>query len=415
MIKHLFKIVWNRKRANFLIIVEIFFSFLVLFSVAVFAVYYTDNYRRPLGYSYDNVWNIEIERDRGQTSVQTSNVDDGKTPPAAQGPNPTISQLFYALRGFDEIESVAGAGTVPYSHSTSSSGYELNGALVYFQVNRVTDSFKDLMRLELVEGRWFGKEDAGANYNPVVINQRLAREVFGGESPLGKKISPDTEFDGRPRSREDRVVGVITDFRKDGEYAGLGNYVFERNDIESSTGEVPNNIVIRVRPGTRAEFQERINNRLQAIAKDWSFEIEPLSDMRESFLRIYVAPIVAGGTVAAFLLIMVALGLTGVLWQNVTQRIREIGLRRAKGATAGKIYAQILGELMVIASFGLIAGVLVVVQFPLLDLIGFISKGVYVSSLVISLVLIYILTALCGLYPSRLATRIHPAEALHYE
>ncbi|HVF91747.1 MAG TPA: ABC transporter permease [Blastocatellia bacterium] len=415
MIKHLFKIVWNRKRTNFLIIVEIFFSFLVLFSVTVFAVYYTDNYRQPLGFSYDNVWNISVERDRGRDRPQISDTEEAKAPLAPEGPDPIISQLFSALRDINEIESTAGANTAPYSHSTSSSGYELNGALVIYQVNRVTDSFKDLMGLTLVEGRWFGKEDAGANFNPVVINQRLSREIFGNESPIGKKISPDTEPDGQPRAREDRVIGVITDFRKDGEYSGLGNYVFERNDIESSKGDVPDNILVKVRPGTSAELQEKINNRLQAVAKDWSFEIEPLSDMRESFLRLYVAPIIAGGTVAAFLLIMVALGLTGVLWQNVTQRIREIGLRRAKGATAGNIYTQILGELVIIASFGLIVGVLVVVQFPLLDLIGFISKEVYTFSLVISLVMIYLLTVVCGLYPSRLATRIRPADALHYE
>jgi putative ABC transport system permease protein len=170
-----------------------------------------------------------------------------------------------------------------------------------------------------------------------------------------------------------------------------------------------------VRPGTSAAFEEKLMNRLQSVAKEWSFDIEPVSEMRKSYLSIYLTPVIAAALVCGFLLVMVALGLTGVLWQNVTQRIKEIGLRRAKGATAGKIYTQILGELVVIASLGLIVGVLVVVQFPLLDLIGFISKEVYVSSLLISLVLIYLLTVLCGLYPSRLATRIHPAEALHYE
>ena len=119
--------------------------------------------------------------------------------------------------------------------------------------------------------------------------------------------------------------------------------------------------------------------------------------------------------VAAFLMIMVALGLIGVLWQTVTQRTKEIGLRRAKGATKGKIYLQILGELLVITTAGLIAGVLVVVQFPLLDLLGFASGDVYATSIVVSLAAIYLLTIICGLYPSWMATKVRPAEALHYE
>ena len=114
-------------------------------------------------------------------------------------------------------------------------------------------------------------------------------------------------------------------------------------------------------------------------------------------------------------MIMVALGLTGVLWQNVTQRTKEIGLRRAKGATARRIHRQILAELLIIATAALVAGVAVVAQFPLLDLIGVISVEVYTISIVISLAVIYALTIVCGLYPSWMATKVQPAEALHYE
>jgi putative ABC transport system permease protein len=111
---------------------------------------------------------------------------------------------------------------------------------------------------------------------------------------------------------------------------------------------------------------------------------------------------------------MVGLGLVGVLWQSVTQRTREIGLRRAKGATLQHVYKQILGELFVLTSIGLIIGIIVVVQFPLLDLIG-INTAVFGFGLVVSLVLIYALTLAAGLYPSWLATKVQPAEALHYE
>ncbi len=130
---------------------------------------------------------------------------------------------------------------------------------------------------------------------------------------------------------------------------------------------------------------------------------------------IRLAPVIAGGLIAAFLMIMVAMGLTGVLWQNVTQRTREIGLRRAKGATKNNIYQQILGELVIISTFGLAIGIIIVSQFQILKVIDFISLRVYVISMIISVILIYALTVLYGLYPSRMATKIHPAEALHYE
>ena len=60
MIRHLFKIVWNRKRSNFLVTVEIALSFLVVYAVFTFGAYYADNYSRPLGFSYENVWDVEL-------------------------------------------------------------------------------------------------------------------------------------------------------------------------------------------------------------------------------------------------------------------------------------------------------------------------------------------------------------------
>src|SRR6185436_11964295 len=130
--------------------------------------------------------------------------------------------------------------------------------------------------------------------------------------------------------KERRVVGIFSDFRQHGEFAGLENFHFYRFTYEGA----PSHLLIKVHPGTTAAFEEKLSIKLRGVSKEWSYEIEPLANMRESSFKMYLAPIVAAGLVAGFLMIMVALGLTGVLWQNVTQRTKEIGLRRAKGATA---------------------------------------------------------------------------------
>jgi putative ABC transport system permease protein len=408
MIKHLCKLVWNRKRINFLVTLEIFFSFLVVFAVIVFAVYYTDNYRRPLGFDYENVWYIGVERRAGS--------DDKDMPQQLE----TSRRLLAALREFTEIESAAGVWGAPYSRGNWTSGRDdkKTGKSIYFGYNPVTDDLKDVLGLQMVSGRWFGKEDDGASYRPVVINRKLARDLFGDEDPVGKDMS---DPEGKERV-EQRVVGLIDDFRKNGEFAELGGYAIFRNDLTSKPGAPrsiiggpPRSLLIKVRPGTTAALEEKLLTRLQTEARDWSFRIKPLDEMRASVFQEYLVPMAAFGLVAGFLLIMVGLGLTGVLWLNVTQRTKEMGLRRAKGATRRRIYKQILGELFIVTTIGLLVGVLVVVQFPLLDLLGFASPEVYTASILVSLGLIYLLTTVCGLYPSLLATRVHPAEALHYE
>jgi putative ABC transport system permease protein len=127
------------------------------------------------------------------------------------------------------------------------------------------------------------------------------------------------------------------------------------------------------------------------------------------------APLVVAGTIGLFLVLMVALGLTGVLWQNVTKRTRELGLRRAMGASGASVHRQVLGEVALLATFALVAGSIVVLQFPMLGIFKFVTKGAFTAAFISALATIYALTVLCGLYPSWLASRLQPADALRYE
>jgi len=287
---------------------------------------------------------------------------------------------------------------------------KLNNQEFMCGINLAGDNFKDVMGLQIVRGRWFEKSDDGLNFQPVVVNQKFARQVFGDEDPIGKKL--EASFFG---NKEPRIVGVITDFRKEGEFSALEPYAIYRASISHDNINPLLFIAVKVRAGTTRAWEEKLMTALAGAARKWSFDIQSLSELREDKLEGQLGLVLAWASVSGFLMLMVGLGLVGVLWQSVTQRTKEIGLRRAKGATAGDIYIQILGEIFIITSMGLIAGLLVVVQFPLLNLLGFLSGKVYIASIVVSMALIYLLTFVCGLYPSHLATKVHPAEALHYE
>jgi putative ABC transport system permease protein len=399
MIKHLIKLVWNRKRANFLIMIEIFFSFLVLFAVAALAVTYADNYRRPLGFVYENVWNIDVDMEQAP----------GPSPSAEQVE--TARQLLLALREFDEIEAAASAQDHPFTEGGGFGilGITNNGSNIEYRRNVVTDDFDKVMGVTVTRGRWFGKEDDGASWQPVVINQQLAQAAFGDKDPIDRDLPL---FNNQTRAR---VIGVITDFRHGGELSSPENLVFHRMNLNDPKEPLPRNLLIKLRPGTTRAFDEKLVRRLQDVAKKWSFDIRPMVELRETEFQLKLVPMIVVGLVAAFLMIMVALGLSGVLWQNVTRRTKEIGVRRAEGATAWNIHQQILGETLIITWFSLIAGAAIIAQFPLFDVIGGVSGQVYALSFVISSAAIYLLTIICSLYPSWLATKVQPAAALCYE
>jgi putative ABC transport system permease protein len=124
---------------------------------------------------------------------------------------------------------------------------------------------------------------------------------------------------------------------------------------------------------------------------------------------------IALAIVCGFLSINVALGLFGVIWYSTNRRKAEIGLRRALGANTRAIYAQIIGETLALATVGIVFGCFLAFQFPILDVIGFIEDSVYYYAFAASIIGIYAIAAICALYPSWLAARIQPAEALHNE
>jgi putative ABC transport system permease protein len=311
------------------------------------------------------------------------------------------------MENLPRVEAVAGTLVIPYEFGGSNGPVSHGERSVMTDVDEVTDGFAAAMSLRVVQGRWFGREDDGAAQRPVVINQGLAAEILPGADPIGKVIQRG--------GAEVKVIGVVDDFRQFGELSSPGYYLFERIPEAYAGERPPRRLLLRMAPGTPASYEREVLARLAPLVPGWSFEVAPLAQYRQGRLRFMLAPLVIGGVIAGFLLLMVGLGLLGVLWQNVTRRTRELGLRRASGARRAAIHRQILLELVLITSLALAPALLLVLQLPLLGLLGSLQPAVFAGAVAAALVAIYVLSLVCGLYPSWIAVRSEPAEALRWE
>jgi putative ABC transport system permease protein len=409
MIAHVFRLIWNRKRSNALILTEIAVSFVVLCTVATTAAYFVGNWRRPLGFDYHDVWRVRFSFGNYQ-----SYDDAGK-----RAVLETLARLENEVRGLDEVQAAALMENTPYSGSSSSWQMDARGRSLDILWGSTTPAGAAVLRFELVSGRWFEPGDEALAWRPIVVGAKLARDLFANESPLGQSL-PRFDDAGRPRDRKEdetdyRVVGVLSDYRRDGEISASPYVAFDSVDFTRTEGFPPRRILVRVRPETPAAFEETLLRRLHAVAPDWSFDIATLAQRRHDMLRSKLLGLIVGGTVAGFLMIMVAMGLMGVLWQNVTRRTRELGIRRAVGATAAGVCLQILGELLALTTVAAATGSFLFLQAPVLGIASWVTWRIYLAGLAVSLAVLYTLVVLCGLYPSWLATRVHPAQALHYE
>lgn len=411
MTRHLLRLLWNRRRANTLIGIEILLAFLVLVVAATIAVYLWNNYRQPLGYDYHDVCAVRV-------SLEVPGQDGPPPEDVVAALRERIFTNLELIRQMPDVMAASTIGDAPYAYSGWQATTEVGGRTYSYGANRASDDFATVVRLTVTRGRWFGPDDDGAVWDPIVINERLAAEMFPGQDPVGKLIQPDVpKVPQRRPQLAMRVVGVIQDYRKDGEFSAPMNWMFfrgTRNEASRGPG-VPKNYIVRTRPGTGAEFEARLVTMLNAAAPDWTFKVIPLDLARHARLREDMPTLVAGALVAGFLLAMVLLGLSGVLWLAVTERTREFGLRRAKGAAAATIRRQIRGEMFVLTAGAVLLGSGVVVQLPALDVLDDLTWRVWLAGFCIATACILALTLGCAWFPSRLATSVDPAEALRYE
>jgi len=396
MIRHVFKLMWNRKRRNFLLTVEIFFSFLVLFAVATMAISNFIKYLQPLGFSYGNVWMVDLNV--GSDAEGTSKAEIRET----------LAQLEQELRSYNEIESFAwAAGNVPYTGSTWSTGFTYEGQKIGAEISLADDNFSTVMGIPILEGRWFNREDDASTMTPIVVTSSMREQMKGDDPIVGLTHAEKDE--------EYVIVGVVPDYHHLGEFNDARAGFFERNLPQDSASHIPEVALLLMRSGTGVQFEETLTKRLSAIAKDWPLRIETMKDKRAAHIKETLTGLVTFTIVAGFLIFNVALGLYGVLWYSISRRRGEIGLRRAIGASTGKVSKQILAESMAMTTFAIIVGMFFALQAPILGLGIEISTMVYLFAMAGAAGSIYLLVTVCALYPSMLAARIKLATAQNEE
>ena len=381
---------------NLLLISEIFFSFLVLFAVGSMTFSNIRNYLEPLGFSYKNVMVLNL----GWRSVET-----GFELPELI---PQIQQIYRELKATPEVIDVSTVmGNIPFHNSRWGTSFEYEGQEYSLDICRAGDDYARVMDIPILEGRWFSREDDASPRVPIVMDSKARETVFGDKSAVGA-IIPEGD-------KEYIVVGVIGNYHYRGEFMNHRGGIFRRQVIEDTASLTPDNIIFSVAEGTGVQFEEKLVDRLSTMAPGWTMQIKNLEELHDQNIKDMLMGMLLYVIVAGFLIFNVALGLFGVLWYSISRRRGEIGLRRVVGADSSHIFRQIIGEAWALATFGIIIGAFIAMQAPLLEFVAGIKSSTYILALVFSAGMIYLIVTLCALYPSRLAARVQPAEALHDE
>ncbi|GAB5554521.1 MAG: hypothetical protein Sapg2KO_41120 [Saprospiraceae bacterium] len=388
MIKHIFTLIWNKRRKNFLLFLEIFLAFAVLFAVFTFAVQSFRSYSSPLGFDTEDNWIAFMEWDQDLDSTALLDMK---------------LRLERELEDKPQIISAAYVGNItPFSGSTWSTTTDDNGFELSTRLVEGDEDYLETAGVNVIKGRHFNEDDYNAKYQAIIFNQLLVESTFGDKPVLDSVIL---------LNGEKKVVGIIDHFKYMGEFSEEANLTVS---LKPKSSRDLGNLQMRLAPGTPADFEAEVNRTISEITKRNDFIIQNLDAERIEESRDTWVPLIASLCICAFLIINVALGLFGVLYYTISKRRAEIGLRRTLGATKAVISRQFVGEVLLVSGAALLIGIFFAIQLPLMNVMDIDDINYYLS-IGFTSVLILSVVLLCAFYPSRQAANIHPAMALHEE
>ena len=298
---------------------------------------------------------------------------------------------------------------------TAKYGTETGSLTVY----GTTAFYADVQKLELLVGRFLKQADEENVSFVCIINETAATELVGYADCLGEDI--------RLNGQRFKVVGVLKDddnsltsaFRSGSLVAYIPSAALTRIST-SATKEVTSFYVSAGENSTVDAARERLTEILKERfdQDEDAFSVSSQNALESAMSSVTSILAVLLGGIAAISLIVGGIGIMNIMLVTVTERTREIGIRKAIGASRGMILTQFLVEAIVICMLGCALGILG--SWGVLRLITTVVSGLDISFqmsgsvVLIAVLFCFFIGIVFGLYPANKAARMAPIDALHY-
>ena len=320
----------------------------------------------------------------------------------------TLGDLAAARTEISDAQYVA--GTHDLQMAVVAQGVERPVTLV-----AVTEDFQVIRNLLVVSGRYFDTTDFESRGKVCLLSQELARIVFPDADPVGKEI--------RVGELRFTIIGVFKERIA----------TFGQSEIARETVVVPFSLLksfagtesVRVlyiqapRPEVVPTVTQQLSELLQARHRAGArYEVQNLGAILDAARNVSFAVMMVLLAVGSITLVISGVGIMNIMLVTVTQRTREIGVRKAIGALRRQILYQFLLEALVISGIGAVLGILIAIAIPI-AVRPFLPDGMSIPISGLSIVAAFVVSCATGIIfgylPASRAAKLQPTEALRYE
>jgi putative ABC transport system permease protein len=282
--------------------------------------------------------------------------------------------------------------------------------------------YEELRSLTVDQGRSISSGDEKSESLVAVLGSQTAKDLFGSLSPIDKEISIN--------GAKFKVVGVL---KSKGSGFGsaddavliplsTGYSKLFGSDAVKNNKTVVSSILVPV-PNTdkmttvsaQIEYVLRRSHNLKS-SEESDFNIQNPTDMLATLSSVTQTLTIFLGAIAGISLLVGGIGIMNIMLVSVTERTKEIGLRKAVGATRNQILVQFLIETLTLSIFGGIIGILFGISIALtFTALGLITAVISPGSIIMAFTFAMAIGIFFGLYPAYRAANLHPMVALRYE